>query len=124
MCHANHRREDYDRLVELLKTTGTQTPSMEHSHTNPLKGLVVAGTDTDAGKTLVSALLQNAFIQRGSRVPISSRFKPVIFAIAKPFKNFHRRTGYTPNRLCFIMSFLHPSTKLPKQKAGICRWPK
>ena len=30
MCHANHRREDYDRLVELLKTTGTQTLSMEH----------------------------------------------------------------------------------------------
>ena len=63
MCHANHRSEDYDRLVQLLKDTHTQTQSFPQSSSAAPRGLIIAGTDTDAGKTLVSALLQNAFNQ-------------------------------------------------------------
>ena len=72
MCHANHKQEDYDQLVALLKETRAQTITFEDAILP--QGLVVAGTDTDAGKTLVSALLQNAFRKRNIE---STYIKPV-----------------------------------------------
>ena len=74
MCHANHQREDYDRLIQLLKDTRAQTITLPQNPAGKPRGLVVAGTDTDAGKTLVSALLQNAFAKQGID---STYIKPV-----------------------------------------------
>jgi len=68
VCHANNDEAQISRLVKVLAEAKPLDISGHRSRTGPMHDseapLVVAGTDTDVGKTVVSALLVRAVARR------------------------------------------------------------
>lgn len=68
VCHANHSEEDILALAQALEAAMRLHPSKATaapSRAVPRTAWVVLGTDTDVGKTAVSALLTQYFLRQG-----------------------------------------------------------
>ena len=76
VCHAYNEAADIGRLAELIASAAPATATAarrdtgDSEHTRPTNRgdnrLVVVGTDTDAGKTVVAALVVRALARRGA----------------------------------------------------------
>ena len=60
VCHADHSVEEVDRLAAALRAGLARVQVVAATKSTRARGLVVLGTDTDVGKTVVSALLVRA----------------------------------------------------------------
>lgn len=68
VCHANHSEAQIDGLAasiaQAVKAHPSQTPSPQSQPKPTPRSLVVCGTDTEVGKTVVSALLVRSLLRR------------------------------------------------------------
>lgn len=68
VVHADHAAEELQELADALVAAVEERRRQEFLDTAPMAkpapGLIVAGTDTDVGKTVISALLARAILQR------------------------------------------------------------
>ncbi len=65
VCHAHNTPQDLEMLVGALQALNLPSQGLPQAASPHSKPLVVLGTDTDVGKTIVSALLMRAAARQG-----------------------------------------------------------
>jgi 8-amino-7-oxononanoate synthase len=93
-CHAENTEAECDELTRLLAGNGT-TPPRDSGPVDESRALFVVGTDTDIGKTVVSALL----LRHARRLGRAAYWKPVQTGTDSDTEAVGRLSGAEPHEL-------------------------